>query len=146
MKITNFMICDDLRFEQNNKISLMGLYEDVIYFNVNSSSRGKWPKPFSFAILLRMQIEDKDVEAGMEAIVITLNISNTEQEIAKFNFRPEHLQERKNISLMPKINNYPIPSEGNLTIKVGLLDKNGKEVDSLETSTIKIIESVTDNL
>ena len=95
MKITNFMICDDLRFEKDNKISLMGLYEDVIVFNVNSSNRGKWPKPFSFAILLRMQIEEKDVESGMETIAITLNINDEEKKIAKIDFKSEHLQERK---------------------------------------------------
>ena len=146
MKIINFVICDDIRFEKDNKISLMGLYDDVISFNVDSSTKGKWPKPFSFAILLKIQIEEKDIEAGMESVGVTLEINGDNQKIAKIEVRPEHLKERKQIALMPKINNFPVNSEGNLTVKVSLFGKDEKEIDSLESPTTKIIESVIDNL
>jgi hypothetical protein len=146
MKISNFIICDDIRFEKDNKISLMGLYEEVISFNVDPSNKGKWPKLFSFAILLRMQIEDKDVESGTMALGVSIEVNGEEQLVTKIDIKSEHLQNRKKIGIMPKINNFPIKSEGNLIVKVSLFDKDGKEVDQVVSPTTKIVESVRDTL
>lgn len=146
MKISNFIICDDIRFEKDNKISLMGLYEEVISFNVDSASKGKWPKPFSFAILLRMQIEDSDVESGMKSLGVSIEINGEEQLVTKIDIKSEHLENRRKIGIMPKINNFPINSEGDLIVKVRLFDKDGKEVNQVVSPTTKIVEALIDPL
>ncbi len=60
MKLYDFIFCDDIRYEQNNKLSLMGLYNDCIILKSNSKDAIKWPIPISLALLLRFQRDIDD--------------------------------------------------------------------------------------
>jgi hypothetical protein len=124
----------------------MGLYDELISFNVDSSHKAIWPKPFSFAILLKIQIEEKDIKSGMELIEVVIDINNKEDKIAKIEIRPEHLQNGKMIGITPKINNFLINSEGNLVVKIISLNRKGKEISRIESPKTEIIETVIDNL
>ena len=44
MKITDFIICDDVRMEIGNKISIMGIYNDSIILSVPGAET-TWPVP-----------------------------------------------------------------------------------------------------
>ncbi|MBU1926831.1 MAG: hypothetical protein ABIH77_03705 [Pseudomonadota bacterium] len=60
MKLYDFIFCDDIRHEQNNKLSLMGLYSDRIIIQSNRMVSIKWPISIPLALLLRFQIDTKD--------------------------------------------------------------------------------------
>ncbi len=60
MKLYDFIFCDDIRYEQNNKLSLMGLYNDCIIIKSNKEDAIKWPIPMSLALLLRFKRDTGD--------------------------------------------------------------------------------------
>jgi len=60
MKLLDALFCDDVRFELNNKLSLMGLYSDRIVFRATSDKELSWPLPIKLATLLRFRLEGGD--------------------------------------------------------------------------------------
>lgn len=62
MKIIDAIFCEDIRFELNNKLSLMGLYGDQIIFQVSESvaTEIRWPMATTLALLLRFKMEKKE--------------------------------------------------------------------------------------
>lgn len=62
MKIIDAIFCEDIRFELNNKLSLMGLYSEQIIFqsNNNTSREIQWPIAATLALLLRFKMEKND--------------------------------------------------------------------------------------
>ncbi|RUR20587.1 hypothetical protein ELY21_00430 [Legionella sp. km535] len=62
MKIIDAIFCEDIRFELNNKLSLMGLYSDQIIFQTNGSAAAEiqWPIATTLALLLRFKIEKNE--------------------------------------------------------------------------------------
>ncbi len=62
MKIIDAIFCEDIRFELNNKLSLMGLYGDQIIFqaNGNASTEIQWPIATTLALLLRFKMEENE--------------------------------------------------------------------------------------
>lgn len=61
MKFLDAIFCDDIRQEINNKLSLMGLYNDRMVLNVNKQVEVTWPQPINLSTLLRFSFE-KDEE------------------------------------------------------------------------------------
>ena len=63
MKIIDQIFCDDIRLEQNNKISLMGLYGDRILFKISPEKAAeiKWPIPIKLSLFLRFEREKEEI-------------------------------------------------------------------------------------
>lgn len=60
MRLLEALFCDDVRFELNNKLSLMGLYADRIVFRAAPDKELKWPLPIRLATLLRFRLDPTD--------------------------------------------------------------------------------------
>jgi|GEM_PF-2865063 len=62
MKIIDAIFCEDIRFELNNKLSLMGLYGDQIIFQAGGSitTETQWPIATTLALLLRFKMEKNE--------------------------------------------------------------------------------------
>jgi hypothetical protein len=62
MKIIDAIFCEDIRFELNNKLSLMGLYGDQIIFQSGGSvgTDTQWPIATTLALLLRFKMEKNE--------------------------------------------------------------------------------------
>lgn len=60
MKLLEALFCDDIRFEVNNKLSLMGLYADRLVFRSSPDKELKWPLSVKLASLLRFRFEVDD--------------------------------------------------------------------------------------
>ncbi len=58
MKFIDAIFCDDIRHEINNKLSLMGLYNDQLI--LSNSAEIKWPVSMNLSLLLRFQLEKKE--------------------------------------------------------------------------------------
>ena len=62
MKLTDFIICDDIRHEEQNKKTIVGIYNDKIIFSSKSPQGIKWPVQFPLAVFFRILFESKDEE------------------------------------------------------------------------------------
>jgi len=58
MKLVDFLICDDIRHEQGDKLSLMGVYGNSI--NLHIPKEVQKPIAWRFAVYLRVLVEDND--------------------------------------------------------------------------------------
>lgn len=56
MKLINTFFCDDVRFEVNNKLSLIGLYDDKMVYPAHV----KFPIQTRITILLKFKLEKDD--------------------------------------------------------------------------------------
>ncbi len=59
MKIGNFIICDDIRYEMGSKLSLMGVYADSIEFNMPPDKKDTWPKRIRLAVYVTADLEGR---------------------------------------------------------------------------------------
>ena len=60
MKFIDVLFCDDIRVEINNKVSLMGLYNDRIVFRSHEKTKFEWPIKKDLAMLVRLNISDNE--------------------------------------------------------------------------------------
>lgn len=58
MKVSNFIICDDIRSEVGGKASIMGVYSDLINYTVTPDQKGQWPKSKRLALYIQLDLED----------------------------------------------------------------------------------------
>lgn len=84
MTLLDFVVCDDIRFEQNNKFSLMGIFSDDIIISTIGAPP-TWPFPMRLGFFarivnldarantfeLRFRIGDKDIGAVSGSINVT---------------------------------------------------------------------------
>jgi hypothetical protein len=61
MKQVDFIICDDVRMEVGNKVSLMGIYDDQIFFAQPGPAEQIWPRPMRTGIYIKAELEGKEV-------------------------------------------------------------------------------------
>lgn len=60
MKILNALFCDEIRFEQGNKLSLMGTYSgDIIFLSKNVSD--VFPKKLRFGLFVGMECDNEQI-------------------------------------------------------------------------------------
>jgi hypothetical protein len=69
MRVTDFIICDDIRHEMDNKISLMGIYGDSLLV------KGDAAAPFNFllGVYVRIEILPEDARPDAYLLVVALN-------------------------------------------------------------------------
>lgn len=60
MKFVDVLFCDDIRFEINNKLSLVGLYADKIVINSPQLKQITWPIIKKLSIFLRFLLEENE--------------------------------------------------------------------------------------
>ncbi len=56
MKLLDVLFCDDVRFEANNKLSIMGLYNDRMVY----PKAAKWPVTSRMAVLMRFSVDQHE--------------------------------------------------------------------------------------
>ncbi|MES2217176.1 MAG: hypothetical protein V4501_02060 [Pseudomonadota bacterium] len=60
MKFIDVLFCDDIRLELNNKVSIMGLYNDRIVFRSSDKSKLEWPIKMDLSMLVRFSLRKND--------------------------------------------------------------------------------------
>lgn len=73
MKIRDYIFCDDIRNELNNKMSLMGIYQDRILFRVSKDKNLTFPIPIRLASFVRLDLEVSDVMPDKFKFELLLN-------------------------------------------------------------------------
>ena len=75
MKIIDQIFCDDIRLEQRNKISLMGIYSDRLVFlnQKNDEENNRWPIIFKLGIFLRFKKEETEIHPNKFELQLMIN-------------------------------------------------------------------------
>lgn len=76
MKFLDAIFCDDIRQEINNKLSLMGLYNDRMVLNINKENEITWPQPINLATLLRFTLDEESEKPNIFEFEYLLNKKN----------------------------------------------------------------------
>jgi hypothetical protein len=132
MKIVNFILCDDIRKELGNKISLMGVYRDSIEFLVTADKTNSWPKNRQMSFLLDFQISSEIVRKAKK-FQIFITYQGKESIIAKGPLDQPQKNETsvKPIRLSLLVSHaFTFPSEGRLEFKVQLMDESQRVLET----------------
>lgn len=135
MKLYDFIFCDDIRCEQNNKLSLMGLYNDCIIIYANKKNAIKWPASIALASLLRFQIDANDEKPDSFELEYFINKKSIIKTQGQVNI------ERTDLSAFNlAIKNRVVPIEpGILGFATKLLKKGKLLYSEIKENAIKIL-------
>lgn len=134
MKLKDAIFCDDIRYENNNKISLMGIYNDRILIKAAPNMTLSWPIPLRLAIYLRFIIDEKEEHPNSFEFEYLLN--NNQLAILKGNM---NVVKEHNFATLTVVANGIQIQLGDLGYRLKLF-KDKKEIFSLnEPKVIKIV-------
>ncbi|KJR97180.1 MAG: hypothetical protein VR65_24840 [Desulfobulbaceae bacterium BRH_c16a] len=128
MKIINSIFCDDIRNEEGNKISLMGVYDDKIIFSITPDHKDTWPRPFSFAVFLRVLIEKGDSEKGIDKMVFSVGQEGRKQDFPVAKVPPQQLQEGQRLTFAVKLINHLLYSKSPIMADVTFLNRKDEKL------------------
>ena len=143
MKIIDFIVCDDIRNEVNNKVSLIGIYNDAINFIVPANS--SWPKILQLGLFIRLDFENDNEYKNIgkleilskinEEVIfqISQNLTNNEQDIIP----------RKRMIISVVLNQVNINKPGDMELSLKVYNINNEITDTFYyPENIKIVEIV----
>jgi len=131
MKITDFIIAEDIRFETGNKFSVMGIYADEIRLSLPDDIQ--WPVPYRFGIFIRVEIEITDVIPNR----FILRVNHNESNIAEMNGNIEFKESVRTISLPIVISPFPLPGYG--TVQFNFEIYNNDALLSSESQSLRVL-------
>jgi hypothetical protein len=120
MKLLDFLVCDDIRHEQGDKLSFMGVFGDSIRVNVPVGA----PKPISLrlSIFLRFMIEDADTLPDSCKVIFYSDRSEVQVTDLKFN-----TSGRPKLVGIPLPCVFPVSKEATLSLKATFFS-NGQQI------------------
>lgn len=133
MKLIDTLFCDDIRFEVNNKSSLMGLYNDRIKFNLGNAEV-KWPLPIKLCLLLRFELESTDPYPDTFEFEYLLNGKN----IFKINGKIQADESQAYINFVLTVEGLPLEL-GHLGFSIKLYANNDLSFETQITKAIKVL-------
>jgi hypothetical protein len=143
MQLDDFIVCDDVRFEMGNKMSIMGIYDDSILIPPPKvGSELQWPLMMRLSFFIRMYPTTRDADInGFEFIV-----THESEKIASLDGAIAIRDPSKPLRLAISLSQLPLPSLGKLSFKIVL--KNGSEIlsdiDVPRNVTIALLEGAPD--
>jgi hypothetical protein len=142
MQIIDFLLCEDIRFEEGGKRSLMGVFEDTMVI-IEHSNQNNWPKPLSFGLMLRVLLSEEQVAKKPSDFELFLQLDNERTLLAKGKISPPPIESPsiQRLAIAMLVKNFPL----NKTEKIGailqLKDKEGKvlaEQKTLDSVKLKV--------
>jgi len=129
MRLTDFLIADDVRHETGGKYSIMGVYGDGIKIN---SAQAKWPIPFRIALFLRASLDEGEKIPDSFSLAISMG----ENKIAEMNGTISLKSKEAIGQLVLPLLIFPLPLPGPGLISFVLKIMAGEEVLLDESRTI----------
>lgn len=130
MKITNCIICEDIRQELGNKHSLMGIYDDSIIFRTPPDQLNNWPKSKQLSFFIRISLDKEEDLSAFNHMTIESNLNGDIEEILKIkiNYAPNI----KKMNIAASIGNFIFKNKGILSFNLRFYDKNNEIISVLE--------------
>jgi len=108
MKFIDFIIAEDIRFETGNKVSVMGVYNEVIGLNLQGDIN--WPIPFRFGVFVRLDTEDcHDIPSKF-----VLTVDHDDKNIARVEGNLDIKKTTNTIALPLVLSPFPLPGYGEI--------------------------------
>jgi hypothetical protein len=124
MKFESFLICDDIRTEINNKVSLIGVYDDRIVFLPKEGELVTWPNQMQIGIYAKLKFELADDLEMIKFFNFKVCFNNSEIELAKGDFPLEKISKVPIMKISVVYPNFTFSEKGTFTIRLEFLDKN----------------------
>lgn len=84
MRIIDFIVCDDIRQEVRNKVTLIGIYGDTINLETSPGNEIKWPIALKLGIFVRVKLDQGD-DLEKDGFTFQLSMVHAEQKIIEVN-------------------------------------------------------------
>lgn len=139
MKITNCIICEDIRQELGNKHSLMGVYDDSIIFKTTPDKINVWPKSKQLSFFIRL-IFDKEDLSDLSYMNIESNLNGTIEEVLRMEI--SFVPKTKKMNIAATIGNFTFKNKGNLCFNLKVYNQSGSIINEfLNFYSLRIDES-----
>lgn len=119
MRVTEFIVCDDIRIEQLGKISVTGIYGESILLYLPPDV--PWPIPFRMAVFIRLNADGQ----WQEECTFTLRIDLNGAELVRFDGKLDKRPPGDSL-VLPLIAPFiQLPGPGAMSLKLEVRDKEG---------------------
>ncbi|MDP1677796.1 MAG: hypothetical protein Q8L88_13140 [Bacteroidota bacterium] len=141
MKLVAFLICDDIRTETGNKHSIIGVYDDIIQFEVKEGQKNVWPKQMKLGVYARIIFEENDKAKNLDSIKFRLNYNGEIINMGEgpFNSKEAFAANRMNFVFINPFFNFK--GIGEMIFSIEFYDKKNNLIDAMGPEfKIKITE------
>jgi hypothetical protein len=114
MKLLDFVVCDDIRFETGNKASLMGVYNDSMFLTAQAGVAIKWPVVVRLGVYARLLAEKEKASPNR----FLLDISHENNVLTHSEGELEIQDLSRPFALALPLAQLPIPGPGHLTFRL----------------------------
>jgi hypothetical protein len=139
MKFVTFLICDDIRTEVNNKVSLIGVYDDQILF-LPLKGNTLWPRQTQIGAYGKIKIETSDDLEKISNVRISLLFNHTETEVLTAPFPVEIKISRNPIKFNFVVPNFIFSEPGHLKLSIDFLDREGNLISKLSPENTILVK------
>lgn len=139
MKINTFIVCDDIRHEIGNKVTLVGVFGQNLNFLVAQDNQNIWPK--SIRLCIYAEIEYKDTP--LHSFKFTIKNNKEKMIIGEGIRKSEISHPQTEFKFTLNIPNYQLKEPGTIEFIFDFFDINKKHITSLNPNfSLKVDESV----
>jgi hypothetical protein len=120
MEIKLFLICDDIRNELGNKMSILGIYDESIEFSIIPEVQNQWPKGMKLACFAKFSVDEND--RNIKSFKF-MSIQNNEKNIiAQGILQIEKVLELKRFNIVVVIDKFIFKNPGEIYFKYEFFD------------------------
>ncbi len=141
MKISDFLICDDIRTEITNKHTLVGVYDENL-IRITRKAADIWPITTKLAFFIRILLEQDDSLPDRVAFSCFKDEEKLFSADGKLDNKSVKDISQLNIVIMG--NPFNIPSEGELRFKLELFNESNILYDDFIDYKFKVSAHVMD--
>jgi len=131
MKITDFLVCDSIRHEVHDQVSIIGVYMDGIVFHVPPSDKDTWPKQKTICIFMRAAIEDKDITNLIRKIKVFALFKDEKYPLGEIPVNLEKDGAKQRVVLSATLGNFAFKAEGTFSIQLVLINDSSEEIEKI---------------
>jgi Family of unknown function (DUF6941) len=137
MHLIDFIICDDIRRELGNKVSIMGIYTESI--NISVPSDTKWPIAFRLGVYVRIEFDKLDPAPDR----FIIKASQDDKHLAQLSGNIISPANQSSHTLAIPIVMNPLPLNGFGVVRLDVEIFKGSESLLAETHSIEVIQAKT---
>jgi len=138
LKVKDVILCDDIRIEQGNKFSLMGLYGDRVRITTKSDE----VKAIRLSLSLMLRLEQPTINRKEYSFDLKIAFANQEMALVNGTFS---FGDNMIASVPFNRLEFQFENSGELKFEFVIKDKNVKVLEHTETFSIEIIKPIPSN-
>ncbi len=132
MKLLDLIVCDDIRQEVSGKVSLIGVYSDlVIHF---PSDMVQWPISLKIGLFIRFKLDDGEVIPTS----FDINCFHNGAKFTNFAGNLTFPTDIKYFNLVLVNNAFPVPSTGEIVFEIVFQRKDGTIISIKPEYALKV--------